>query len=203
MKSFEQTAYIKVRTQLGISPVEIHRELEAAYKDSALSYRRVAALAKEFSEGRDDIEDRPRPGRPVTTFTAQNIQRVRDVLEDNPYATYAEIIEQTSICHGSVFQIIHDALELRKVASRYVPHMLSDENKKKTCGLLQRESSHLSRRARPAMRFAITVSGENKATIAGLEKVRVPESLFDAVTLMQKHSFVSSSEHQGPCSRMQ
>lgn len=142
MKNIEQTCYIKVRALLKISAVDIHNELVEAYKEDALSYRQVARLVSDFKDGRESVEDRPHSGRPVTTFTQVNIDRVRDVLDSNPYATYDEIVEETSICRGIVFKIIHEALKLRKIASRYVPHVLSDDNKKKRVEFCQENLSY-------------------------------------------------------------
>lgn len=74
--------YIKIRCLLGISPLEIHKEL--AIGDSAPSYRTVARWAHDFNNGREDVKDGPRPGRPITTCTPTNIDRVRQLIEDDP-----------------------------------------------------------------------------------------------------------------------
>jgi len=91
----------------------------------------VAKLAKCFREGRQRIEHKPRIGRPVTSLTEQNIKRVSHFIAKNPYATFDEIVEQTSISRGSVFRIIHEALVMRKITSCYVPHQLTSEMRQK------------------------------------------------------------------------
>lgn len=129
MKSYEQTAYIKSRAALKISSLAIHEELVSIHKSKSFSYAHVAKLAKSFRKGRQGIEDEPRTGRPVTISTV--LKRVRDLVAKNPYATFDEIVEQTSISRGSVFRIIHEALVLRKITSRYVPHQLTLEMRQK------------------------------------------------------------------------
>ena len=57
--------YIKIRSKLGIAPIDIHSELEFALGDLAPSYRKVARWVNEFNNGRDDIKDDLRSGRPA------------------------------------------------------------------------------------------------------------------------------------------
>ena len=131
MEKIEYRAYIKTRVLLDIKPVDIYNELLLAHGHLAPHYNTVVKWAKLFREGRESIEDDPRSGRPLTSFTDTNIELVRQVIDANPHATYDEIEEETSINRYTIQEIIHVALELRKISSRYVPHMLTDENKKK------------------------------------------------------------------------
>lgn len=131
MEKIEYRAYIKTRVLLQIRPMVIHQELVAAYGSLAPHYSTVLKWANRFKNGREDIEDDLRSGRPVTSFTDLNIEAVRLAIEVNPHATYDEIEAETSINRFTIFEIIHDALELRKVSSRYVPHILSEENRAK------------------------------------------------------------------------
>lgn len=126
----EFRAYIKTRIRLGISYVEIWRELEDAYPGQAPTYACVAKWAKLFKEGRDSIEDDPRPGRPITAYTNENIEQIRQLVEEDPQFTYDIIQEQTRLGRNVIQQILHDSLKLRKIVSRWVPHYLTDQNKK-------------------------------------------------------------------------
>lgn len=129
MEKLEYRAYIKVRALLGIAPIDIHTELVTVHKDLAPHYTTVVKWVNLFKAGRESLEDDPRSGRPLTSFSEDNIELVRLVIEDNPHATYDEIKGETFINRFTIFQIIHEALKLRKVSSRYVPHLLTDENR--------------------------------------------------------------------------
>ncbi len=72
MSDFEQRAYIKMRTALNFSAVDIHTDLVNVHQDSAYAYRTVAKWVSLFKAGRESIEDDPRSGRPVTDFTRRN-----------------------------------------------------------------------------------------------------------------------------------
>ena len=60
-----------------------------------------------FKEGRDDIKDAPRIVRPITGVTDENIELLRVFIEGDPYCTYDEIEDETSLCRGTVQNIIH------------------------------------------------------------------------------------------------
>ena len=73
--------------------------------------------ASQFKDDRESLEDLPRSGRPKTTYTAENIERVRAIIEEEPHATH-EIIEAVkSIHHLTINEVINNDLQKRKLAS--------------------------------------------------------------------------------------
>ena len=54
---------------------------------------------------------------------------MRSVIEVNPWCSYDEIEAKTLLSRGTIFNIIHDCLKLKKVTSRWVPHQLIEENR--------------------------------------------------------------------------
>ncbi|CAF3389983.1 unnamed protein product [Rotaria sp. Silwood2] len=88
--------YIKIRTVLEIDPKTIHEELVTALGPSAPSYTTFTRWAKRVREGREDVNDDPRSGRPVSELTDENIELVRQVINNDPHSTYDEIIAETS-----------------------------------------------------------------------------------------------------------
>jgi len=44
-----------------------------------------------MKEGRMELEDNSRSGRPVTGPTEENIEKVRKIIEQDPHCTYVEI----------------------------------------------------------------------------------------------------------------
>ena len=85
-------------------------------------------MAAQFQDGIESLEDDSRLGRPQTTYTAENIERVRAIIEEDPHATHDIIEGVTSINHFTINEIIHNALEKRKQATRWIPHELTDQN---------------------------------------------------------------------------
>jgi histone-lysine N-methyltransferase SETMAR len=129
MENFQFRAYIKTRALLGIKAIDIFNELQLAYPTHAPQYNCVAKWARLFIDGRQSLEDDPRPGRPITALTLQNISLVKQLIDQDPHSTYDEIEAHLSICQGTINRILHDCLKLRKVASRWIPHDLTDANR--------------------------------------------------------------------------
>lgn len=130
MEKIEYRAYIKTRALLGISATEISNELEQVHGDQAPKYRTVSKWVALYKEGRDGFEDDPRSGRPITVHTKANIELVRAIIEENPHASFDILEEETSINRFTLGEIIHNSLGLRKLASRWIPHQLTNNNRK-------------------------------------------------------------------------
>ena len=95
----------------------------------APKYSTVAKWAALFKQSRESLEDDPRSGRPITTHTQANIDRVRQIIEINPHSTYDDIEAETSINRYTLNEIIHQSLRMRKLASRWIPHVLTEKNR--------------------------------------------------------------------------
>ncbi len=100
--------YIKVRTTLNIQSRIIHDELNSVYGDQASSLRTVERWLKLFRDCREDIEDKPRPGRPITETTFENIEQFRLLINDDPYLTLEQLEHQTDLSHGTIHRMISD-----------------------------------------------------------------------------------------------
>ena len=85
---------------------------------------------KRFRQG-SDVNDHPRSASPVSEFTGENIEMLRQVISDDPYSTYDEIIPETSL--STIERIIHDCLKMKKVTYSWIPDQLTDEQQVKLC----------------------------------------------------------------------
>ena len=103
-----------MRNALNIEARIIHDELLTVFGDEVPSYRTVARWPQWFREGREEIEDEERSGRPVTETTLDNIEENRSVVNDDPHVTTAELQEHTGLSYGTVHRVLSDHLELRK-----------------------------------------------------------------------------------------
>ena len=70
-----------------------------------------------------------RPGRPKTSVTKANTAAVKIVVEQDPRLSVKDIASCTGISEGSVQTILKKRLDLRKVCSRWVPYLLTEEKK--------------------------------------------------------------------------
>ena len=118
--------YIKMRTALSIPARIIYDELNSIYGNEAPGLSTVKRWSKLFRDGREEIEDEARPGRPMTETPTENIEQVRLLIDDDPCITIEDIQEQTDLSHGTVQRIVTDHLKLRKITARYIPKDLTD-----------------------------------------------------------------------------
>ena len=77
----EIRSYIKGRSLLGIKAVDIHREVCDIYGEGQMSHRTVCRWVAKFSAGQQQLKDAARPGRPATTTTKGNIEKIRNILK--------------------------------------------------------------------------------------------------------------------------
>ena len=68
-------------------------------------------------------------GRPVSVLTEKNIATVKTLIEEVARYTVQEIEELSGIHSSSALKILHERLGLRKICVRWVPHLLTDEQK--------------------------------------------------------------------------
>lgn len=113
----------------GLSFHQCHERLSAAFPDSAPSFATVTHWYREFQRGRDSLEDDARSGRPVCATTPELIERVRLMVEEDRRVTYSEIEATLGISSPTVHKILREHLGLRKLVSRWIPHLLTEEQK--------------------------------------------------------------------------
>ena len=129
MKPENIRAYIVIRFKLGIKANDILSELKTAVPDHAPSLKTVYRWMVNSKKKSVRVEDKPRPGRPITKCTSSNIDQVKVLIDENPNIGYAHIEAQTSLSYGTINKIIHDHLLLKKISARWVPHELSKKNR--------------------------------------------------------------------------
>ena len=90
-----------------------------------------------FSGGSDSscldsrtLEDDDHCGRMATTVTPEDVPRVQSLIKKDPKMAYSEIQDIMKISSGSLTRIPHHCLGVRKRCARWVPHNLSEEQKR-------------------------------------------------------------------------
>jgi len=91
----------------------------------------VSHWATCFCEGRVTINDDQSPGRLKTSTDELSVKLVAYFLAQDRRATCEEISRATGILPTSVFRILTNDLQKRKICARWVPHCLAAEQKQK------------------------------------------------------------------------
>lgn len=99
---------------------------------------------KRFKEGWEEVEDDPRNGRLSTSMTEVNVEQVKQIVHVDCQLTVEMIAHQLDMKKDSVWKIITDDLDMRKVCAKMVPRVLNDDQKEH-CMLLETEPVLLRR----------------------------------------------------------
>ena len=125
----EIRSYIKCRIRLNMDSKQIFNELCGIYGPQTISMRTAFRFVKAFKAGKFFVEDDTSPGRPKTSVTKANIAAVKIVVEQDARLSVKDIASCTGISEGNVQTILKKCLDLRKVCARWVPHLLTEEQK--------------------------------------------------------------------------
>ena len=67
------------------------------------------------------MKDLPRSGRPSTSSTEVNIDKVKEMVTENRYLNLRGIAAELSVSHESIRTILNDCLGMKRAATRLVP----------------------------------------------------------------------------------
>lgn len=128
-RSVEQRYAIKFCVKLEKSATETIAMIQKAYGKDALSKSQVGRWHKAFREGREDIEDEQRTGRPSTSHSLDNVAKVKAVLDSDRRLSVRLIADKVGLPKSIVHEIVTTELQMRKVCAKLVPKVLTDEQK--------------------------------------------------------------------------
>ncbi|XP_070855320.1 protein GVQW3-like [Drosophila suzukii] len=114
----------------GKSRSEIKERLDAVYGDSSPSMTTVKNWFNEFQRGRSSVFDEPRPGAPKTVTTEDNVTKIHDLVLADRRLKIREIPKTVGMSKDRVNHILHEILGMRKLSPRWVPRLLTPDNKR-------------------------------------------------------------------------
>ncbi|UYV78664.1 hypothetical protein LAZ67_16002322 [Cordylochernes scorpioides] len=82
-----------------------------------------------FCEGREEVADEPRSGRPTTARTDENVDRVLEVLRTDRRLSIQQIADTLHMSTFVVHGIVTEDLQMRKVCAKFVPKVLTQDQK--------------------------------------------------------------------------
>ncbi|UYV62235.1 hypothetical protein LAZ67_1008329 [Cordylochernes scorpioides] len=129
LKKMDQRTCIKFCVKNEIKCADAFRMLTVAYGEATLDRSNVYWWYKMFSEGREDVNDEERAGRPSTSTTDEKINEVEKMILANRRITVREVAEDLNISIGSCHSIFINDLGMRRVAAKFVPKLLNCDQK--------------------------------------------------------------------------
>lgn len=114
----------------GKKPKEIKEELDRVHGESAPSFKTVCFWVNEFKRGRRSTEDESRSGRPKEATTDEMITKVHDLVLNDRRLKVRVIADTIGISKERVGHILHEHLHMRKLSARWVPRLLTEDQKR-------------------------------------------------------------------------
>ena len=103
-----------------VRPSEVHRRLVAVYGEYIMNAASVRKWCTMFRNGRTDVHDAERSGRPSVITDALK-QKVNRIIRENRHFTISEVYEQCpEVSCTIVYEIVTEHLQYRKICRRWV-----------------------------------------------------------------------------------
>ena len=119
---------IKFCQKFGDSQTEIIRKIHQVV-DEALSPTQIKEWFNRFKNGWMSVESKPRSGRTSTSRNEEVIEKVCQLVLEDHRLTGWEIVAYVGISTGSVHSILIVDLHLRRVSTKFVPKLLTKQQK--------------------------------------------------------------------------
>ncbi|GFW32789.1 protein GVQW3 [Trichonephila clavipes] len=135
---------IKFCFKLSKTGAETYEMMKTAFGDDVMSRTRVFEWLRRFKEGRQSVNSDPRSRHPSTSRNEDKIAQVKAVVHSDRCLTVREIAQECHISVGSCDEILRKDLNMRRVSSKFVPRLLTEDQQFQrlatSSDLFQRES---------------------------------------------------------------
>ncbi|UYV64558.1 hypothetical protein LAZ67_3001179 [Cordylochernes scorpioides] len=128
-QKLKQRICIEFCVKLQISASETFEMLNKAFPNDAPKRTTVFEWHSRFKAGRISIEDDPRQGRPKFQRTDENVQKITDLMRENPRTTLLELEQDTGMSKTTIGRIVTEDLKLKKTPAKFIPRFLTNEQK--------------------------------------------------------------------------
>ena len=95
-----------------------------------MSYDTVRRWKKKFESGVESIKNAPKSGRPKSASRKEIVSKIKEIIEGDARFTVRDIARKVGISLSTVHLILKKQLKVRKISARWVPHLLTDEQKR-------------------------------------------------------------------------
>ncbi|UYV77869.1 hypothetical protein LAZ67_15002625 [Cordylochernes scorpioides] len=128
-QKLKQRICIEFCVKLQISATDTFEMLNKAFPNNAPKRTTVFEWHSRFKAGRISIKDDPRQGRPTFQRTDENVQKITDLIKENPRTTLLELEQDTGISKTTIGRIVTEDLRLKKTLAKFIPRFLTNEQK--------------------------------------------------------------------------
>jgi [histone H3]-lysine36 N-dimethyltransferase SETMAR len=128
-RKIEQRICIKFCYKIGKSASETLNLLKVAFGIENVNKSSTFRWYSRFKNGIDSVKDKEHVGRPILHRKPENVTQISNLIKENPRIGLRDIEEATGISKSLIGTIVKDDLQLRKTPSKFVPKMLTFQQK--------------------------------------------------------------------------
>ena len=121
----ERQINLKFLVRLGKTPSEALKLLQEVFGDDTMSKTRLFKWHRRFKEGRKEVEDNHSSGRPSTSSTDENVERVRQKVWSNRHLTVRMVADELGMNSERY------GISLLKIFSKMLPRLLNEGQKER------------------------------------------------------------------------
>jgi hypothetical protein len=125
----EQHVCIKFCVKLSKSGTESLEILCEAFGEHSLSQTAVFEWHSRFKAGRASVEVDESLGRPSTSKTTENVEKNQELVHEYRRRTIHKVTNTTGISYGVSQEILTENLNMRCIAAKFVPRLLTNDQK--------------------------------------------------------------------------
>lgn len=113
-----------------MNATEVHNIISRAWPEECLSVVQIRKIMRDFNTGdRETFKRKDGSGRRKSEHRLENINAVRELLDEERNLTEEQIARRLEISNSMVHRILQDDLEMIWFRTKWVPHTLTEGNK--------------------------------------------------------------------------
>jgi hypothetical protein len=125
----EQHVCIKFCVKLGKSGTKNLEMLREPFGEPSLSWTAVFEWHSRFKAGQVSVEDDKCSGRPSTSKTTENVEKIRELIHEDHCSVIHELTDTAGISYGVCQEILTENLNMHHIAVKFVPRLLTNDQK--------------------------------------------------------------------------
>ena len=129
LSSSEICAYIKVCPALDQNATDIFESLQTTRLEPSVSRATVFRWVRHFESGKSGISENKGKAKTRTMTSPTTVAAIKAIVDEDARVTVQEIADKVGIRSSSALRELHNDLELHELSARWVPNILSDQNK--------------------------------------------------------------------------
>ncbi|CAK9801756.1 Histone-lysine N-methyltransferase SETMAR [Anthophora plagiata] len=129
MSTLEFRAVIKFLVKDRVDLKATMDKMKSVYGNECPSDSFIKYWHREFKCGRVSIEDEPRSGRPTEIDYSNLAPKIKAAIEENRKCDLNSLALKYNVSYGVIQKIVTKDLGMRKLTTKWIPHVLSVANK--------------------------------------------------------------------------